>query len=81
MYLGRRHAESEVPEPGDIGEQDAPLLQLDLGVIRTSLGGDEPLQVADGVVGTALHADFQKTRQPTRSMEEHAAYLCAPDGR
>lgn len=64
MYLGRKHTESEVSALHEMGKQDAPLLQLDLGVIRTGLGGDEPLQVADGVIGTALHADLKGPVSP-----------------
>jgi len=35
-----------------------PFLELDLRVIRAGLGTDELLQVADGVVWTALHTNF-----------------------
>ena len=38
------------------GRAHAPLLQLDLGVVRAGLRGDELLEVADGVVRAALDA-------------------------
>jgi hypothetical protein len=40
------------------GNKDAhaPLLELDLGVVRACLRGDELLEVADGVVWAALYA-------------------------
>ena len=42
-------------EVEDGGDECSPFLERDLCVIGARLGGDELLEVADGVVGTALH--------------------------
>ena len=40
-------------------EEDVPLLELDFRGVRARLSSDELLEVADGVVWTALHADCE----------------------
>ena len=51
-------------EDTDRGD-NVPFLELDLRVVRARLSPDELLEVADGVVGTALHAHCGHRARPS----------------
>ena len=49
------------------GGENAPLLELDLRVVRARLSPDELLEVANRVVWTALHAYCMAGLEPAQS--------------
>lgn len=59
-------------------KENAPLLELDLPVIGTGLGSDESLEVADGVVGAALHTHYFGRCAPSKCGSSRERSECVP---
>ena len=59
-------------------KENAPFLELDLPVIGTGLGSDESLEVADGVVGAALHAHCVGRCAPSKCGSSREGSECVP---